>query len=117
MKSPSSINSITSFKKNIRLNIPLIVNIEEQTTSLIAPNIEVALTTNTLDFNPIYGKAKLYIYGELLPAHEVQFNCNLYPYLISINGVSPEEHELEVKLYFENGYSTTWSNKLLLEIS
>jgi len=116
MKSPSSINCITKFKRNIRSNIPLTIGIELQVSDLEAPDIEIGLTTNALEFNPIYGKAKLYKYGEASPIQETEFTCNSYPYRIIMTGVSSEDHELEVKLYFENGYSTIWSNKLLLEI-
>ncbi len=115
MKSPSAINCITKFKRNIRSDIPLTIDIESQLSDLEAPDIEIGLTTNTLEFNAIYGKAKLYLYGA--PIQETEFTCNSYPYRIIMTGVDSEEHELEVKLYFENGYSTVWSNKLFLEIS
>ena len=117
MKPPSAINCITKFKRNIRSDIPLTIDIDLRVSDLKAPDIEIILLTNALEFSPIYGKAKLYIYGIPFPAQETEFICNDYPYLINMTGVDPEEHELEVKLYFENGYSTTWSNKLLLGIS
>ena len=116
MKSPSSINCITKFKRNIRSDIPLTISLESQshTLDLEAPRVEIQITTNLLEFNPIYGKARFYIYGA--HAQEVKFNCDFYPYRITANNIDSEEHELDVKLYFENGYSTVWSNKLLLEI-
>jgi len=115
MKSPSVINCITKFKRNIRSDIPLTIGILSQLSDLKAPDIEISLISNTFEFNPIYGKARFYMYGEHV--QEVKFNCDLYPYyIINASNIDPEEHELDVKLYFENGYSTVWSNKLFLEI-
>jgi len=115
MKSPSAINCITKFKRNIRSDIPLTIGIELPLSDLVAPDIEIGVTTNALEFNPIYGKARFYLYGVEV-VQEVKFNCDSYPYRITASNIDSDDHTLDVKLYFENGYSTVWSNKLFLGI-